>query len=164
MSKPKYQKSKRPLPSRLPIIGPVIVAPYNPINSTIAMVALPNTFLARPLFSDERIVYQDDSFIVCTSRYFIRYLQLPSNLQEKGGKKLSQLSWHPEMTVGMLALKVTSTNQHVVADIYVDEAFRRQGIGTKLIERAHMDFPDLCLDGCFFNFGVAFFNARNRKS
>lgn len=143
-------------------MGPVTIGPCNPMESTISMAALPNTALARALFGDERILFQDDNFIVCTGSYYIRYLQLPSKTRGKSERKIYQLSSHPEMTLGALALNVNSLNQPVIASIYVDDTFRRQGIATKLVERAFMDFPTLCLDGRFSIFGAAFFGARNR--
>jgi GNAT superfamily N-acetyltransferase len=74
------------------------------------------------------------------------------------------ISGNKEFSVGVLVLKLNHENRHVIDNIYIDDAYRRQGIASWLIERAFSDFPDLCLDGRFTTEGISFFGAKHRKN
>lgn len=124
---------------------------------------MPNTVLSRTVFSDEKVVFQDDRTIISTNDYFTRYIRIASDELRPTGKKTSQFQGNKDFAVGVLVLKLNHENRHVIDNIYIDDAYRRQGIASRLIERAFSDFPDLCLDGRFTTEGILFFGAKHRK-
>lgn len=147
----------------LPIIGKIFIGNYNYGALAIAMVARPNSIIVRSFFGDEKILRHDEDILVSTNGYFIRYLRLTSIRQNTNPAEHSQLAWHPEMCRGCLALKIMSNDKHFVDNIYVDPAFRHQGVATNLIEVARHEFPHICLDGRFSEDGFSFFGAARRK-
>ena len=163
MSASKQRKKSKPHSHKIPIVGPVNEAPYLRTNTSIPFIAVPNSVLARSIFGDETIVFQDENLIVSTNGQCIRYLDVGFKNRNGAAKKGSKLSWHPDMTAGALLVKVNVTGRNILHHIYVDETVRRQGIATRLVERALADIPDLCLDGRFTSDGFAFFGVKNRR-
>jgi len=163
MSKSNASKKPRKLAHCLPIIGAVREGVYNPGSIEVLSLAKPDTILARTKYGMERILYQDAQLIVCTGQYFIRYLQtsLPEN--EEGSSRSSATSWHDDICLASLILRIKSPTCHTLDNIYVDSAYRCRGIATSLIERAYRDFPDLCLDGRFSAAGIHFFGVSQKK-
>lgn len=163
MSKEKISSIKKRLACRLPIVGQVVERLYNPDSSILHCLAMPNTALARVVLGDEKIVRQDEHIIVSTNNYFIRYLRVFSDDLCSTGKKISQFHGNKDFSAGVLAIKLNHGNRHVIDNIYIDVAYRRQGIASSLLERAFADFPDLCLDGRFTTEGILFFGAKKRR-
>ena len=163
LSKAKISSIKKRLACRLPIIGRALEKLYNPDSSVLHCLAMPNTALARAVSGDEKIVFQDDRYIVSTNNYFIRYLCVSSDDLRPAGKKISQFQGNKDFSVGVLVIKLIHGNRHVIDNIYIDVAYRRQGVASSLLERAFEDFPDLCLDGRFTTEGILFFGAKHRK-
>jgi len=163
LSKVKISRINKRLACRLPIICQVVERLYNPDSSILHCLAMPNTVLSRTVFSDEKVVFQDDRTIISTNDYFTRYIRIASDELRPTGKKISQFQGNKEFSVGVLVVKLNHENRHVIDNIYIDDAYRRQGIASWLIERAFSDFPDLCLDGRFTTEGISFFGAKHRK-
>lgn len=124
----KRQLSRR-LSYTLPIVGPIVNGLYNP-NVTIPLLALPNTVLARSVLGNERILKQENDLIICTNNDSVRYLILASCDTKETGDLVSQRSWHKELSLGFLMLKLDQKKRPIIDNIYVDEAYRRQGIGS----------------------------------
>ena len=158
-----YQDRCKRLACRLPITGKIFIGNYNSGFIAVTMVARPNSVIARAFFGDEKILRQDDDILVSTNGLFIRYLRLTPITRNQHCADNSQLAWHPEMYPGCLLLKIMPNEKHFIDNIYVDPAFRHQGIATNLIEVAHHDFPHICLDGRFSEVGLDFFGATSRK-
>ncbi len=154
---------KKRLASRLPIVGDVTERLYNPNSCDLYNLSLPNTALALAAIGKEQILLQEPDMIICSSNSYIRYLVLTPQNDGKQRLKRSQFHQNKEFSVASLAIKRNNNYEHIVDHIYVDEAYRRQGVGSWLIERAYKDFPDLCLDGRFTNMGILFFGAKHRK-
>ncbi|MFZ6675626.1 GNAT family N-acetyltransferase [Undibacterium sp. Xuan67W] len=163
MSKSSNCSSKKRLASKLPIVGNVVEQLYNPHSTILHALALPNTPLARAAIGDERIIKEEPNLVICISNYFIRYLIPQSDAISPNEHDESQFKGNDDFAVSVLALRVTQQNMHVIDNVYVDEAYRRQGLATRLIQRAYEDFPDLFLDGRFTSTGLLFFGAKHRK-
>jgi GNAT superfamily N-acetyltransferase len=141
----------------LPIIGPIVLDIHS-YEVLLPFLAYPNTALARYTLGVEKILLQENNLIVSTSANFVRYL----HTQAMPANPASKVALHPEISVAALILRPITQNRYVVDNIYVHKAFRRQGIATQLIQKAHQDYPNLCLDGRFSSEGIGFFGARHR--
>lgn len=162
MSKHKKFQFNRRLSCRLPIVGLIVGGLYNS-DITVPCLALPNTALAKSVLGDERVLKQNNNLIVCTNNDSIRYLRVASVDVKESGELISQRAWHKELSLGFLILKLDQKERPFVENIYVDEAYRRQGIASYLLEAAIVNFPDLCLDGRFTFDGLTFFGANHRR-
>ncbi|MBC3928988.1 GNAT family N-acetyltransferase [Undibacterium sp. CY21W] len=163
LSKEKISSIKKRLACRIPIVSQVVERLYNPDSSVLHCLAMPNTALANTVLGSEKVVFQDAHTVISTNNYFIRYLCIATDDLHPTGKKISQFQGNKEFAVGVLVLKLNHQNRHVIDNIYIDVAYRRQGIASRLLERAFSDFPDLCLDGRFTTEGISFFGAKHRK-
>ncbi len=157
MSRATCTKQKQRLASCLPIIGPVLLDMHS-YDVVLPFLAYPNTALARYALGVEKILLQENNLIVSTNDHFVRYL----HTQAMPANPASKVVLPPEISVAALILRPIRLNRYVVDNIYVHAAFRRQGIATQLLERAHQDYPNLCLDGRFSSEGIGFFGARHR--
>jgi hypothetical protein len=162
MAKIRKCQIMRRLSYRLPIVGPIVDGLYNP-DVTVPLLALPNTALARSVLGNECVLKQEDDLVVCTNNDSIRYLRVASSDIRPSGQLVSQRAWHNEISLGFLLLKLDQRERPFVDNIYVDEAYRHQGIASRLLEAAILNFPDLCLDGRFTKDGLIFFGAEHRK-
>jgi GNAT superfamily N-acetyltransferase len=124
---------------------------------------MPNTVLSRTVFSDEKVVFQDDRTIISTNDYFTRYIRIASDELRPTGKKFRNFKGIKNFLSAFWYSNSIMKTTHVIDNIYIDDAYRRQGIASWLIERAFSDFPDLCLDGRFTTEGISFFGAKHRK-
>jgi hypothetical protein len=87
LSKVKISRINKRLACRLPIICQVVERLYNPDSSILHCLAMPNTVLSRTVFSDEKVVFQDDRTIISTNDYFTRYIRIASDELRPTGKK-----------------------------------------------------------------------------
>lgn len=161
MSKSRLGKCQKPVAMRLPIIGATLLEMYS-FDVLLPYLAYPNTALALHALGVEQILVQEDQLSVSTNRHFVRYLQLAPKPGQTPNRKLAEHYLYQDISIGALILRPIHGGRYVIDNIYVHEAFRRQGIATSLVEKAFRDFPGLCLDGRFSSSGMGFFGAKHR--
>jgi GNAT superfamily N-acetyltransferase len=161
MSKLHNTKCNKRLATRLPIIGSSMLEMYS-FDVLLPYLAHPNTALSLHALGVENVLTDEDHVTVSTNKYFVRYLQLLPAAGQRPSKKIADLNLYQDISVGALILRPIQGQRYAIDNIYVHEAFRRQGIATRLLEKAYRDHPDLCLDGRFSSSGMGFFGAKHR--
>jgi GNAT superfamily N-acetyltransferase len=141
---------------RLPCIGKVMHSELHAFPERLyPLISPPNTSLSRGWYLDEAVVRHEAPILIVEGAVFRRYVWGLQCLSRPDGTVT-----HVQPTLGLAGLDVFKPKHKqapLVSRIFVMPEFRRQGIATRLLERAMRDFPKLALDGQLTREGAAFF-------
>ena len=153
------KRATKSLAKSLPITGKVTDCVFNQGSKILYSLAYPDNPLSRLLYSVETVYSEAKNFLIARTGQTCRYL-----LTSVDEAYVSQDPTYKETKIGVAVLVVRHNQKHVpiLEIIHVEEQYRRLGIATRLVERAHQDFPNLSLDGNLSLLGKKFFGAMHR--
>jgi ribosomal protein S18 acetylase RimI-like enzyme len=144
----------------LPLIGEREMVLFTAAGAELyKFMHLPDEPLAQVYFPLERVIRQHGPVAVADSLHMRRYLYL-SNGSEQGSA-----AGRPTVVGVLVVLKqVVGRHSEYLSTVFVNPAYRRRGLGNRLLAAAMADYPKLALDNRLTADGLAFFrHAREAK-